>query len=188
MEGRGLSALGLFVLYHMKLFCLIAMGLILTGCTTTNRGFPPDHQIVNFDKVDERVYRGAQPNHNGLDYLKSLGVKSVINLRDDAVPFEPEIVRSMGMFYCPMPLSGTRTMTHEEINNILTAIATLPQPVFIHCQFGCDRTGTVIACYRKRVYRWSGEHAVKEAEAYGISPLLPNFKQFIRDFPVVNGK
>ena len=37
--------------------------------------------IKNFLQVDTRVYRGAQPTEDGIQYLAKIGAKTVIDLR-----------------------------------------------------------------------------------------------------------
>ena len=39
--------------------------------------------IENFQEVDSHVYRGAQPTEEGLKYLAKVGVKTVIDLREN---------------------------------------------------------------------------------------------------------
>ncbi len=161
----------------------LASSLVLAGCTA-QRGFPPEHQIVNFDTINKDLYRGAQPNFNGLRYLAGRGVKSVICLREvsDTFPAERSAAEALGMSFIQEPMSGTSAPTSEQINRILATIAASPGPVFVHCQFGCDRTGTVIACWRIRHDQWTGEAALKEAKDYGMSALLPHFSSFIKHF------
>lgn len=158
------------------------MAIIVTSCAT-QRGFPPEHQIVNFDKMSTKLYRGAQPTRNGLEQLAALGVKTVINLRQpgDVFPDEEATVKALGMTYLSMPMSGVKAPTLEQMAEILTAIEKAEGPVFVHCQFGCDRTGIVVACWRI-AHGWSNEKALAEAETYGISPLLVGFKDFVRHF------
>ena len=57
-----------------------------------------------------------------------------------------------------------------------------PGPVFVHCQFGCDRTGTIVACYRIHHYNWSGESALREAESHGMSRLEFEMRRFVVEF------
>ena len=40
-------------------------------------------ELPNFGRVNERLYRGGQPGKGGLRRLAALGVKTIINLRDD---------------------------------------------------------------------------------------------------------
>jgi len=60
----------------------------------------PAVRIDNFGRVDASLYRGAQPE--GRDYadLKSLGVKTIVNLTsDDAQQDEKSMTESAGMSY-----------------------------------------------------------------------------------------
>jgi len=41
---------------------------------------PNSQAIPRFDQVAEGFYRGGQPRRQGYEYLKQLGVKTVINL------------------------------------------------------------------------------------------------------------
>ena len=43
---------------------------------------PPVPGIDNFHRVDEPVYRGAQPLEEGFEYLAKVGVKTVMDLRN----------------------------------------------------------------------------------------------------------
>ncbi len=166
----------------MKLMAISALALVLSGCVSP-RGFPPEHQIVNFDRVDERLYRGAQPTVNGLEFLHSIGVKSVVNLRlaHEVLPSEKPAAERLGMVFTNLPLSGVTTPTTEQMNGILDTIERLPAPVFIHCHYGCDRTGMAVSCWRIR-HGWSREEALREAKAYGLSSLLGGMRRFILNF------
>ena len=72
----------------------------------------------------------------------------------------------------------------DEINirRVLAAISNLPKPVFVHCQYGCDRTGTIIACYRIQQDHWANFRALKEAEVYGLSPFEIGMRSYILQF------
>lgn len=158
---------------------------MLVGCVT-QRGFPPEHQIVNFDYVDALCVRGAQPTANGFRFLKSQGVGAVFNLRDDPLPNEQAEVEALGMIYVPYPLSGTAAPTVTQMNKLQDQMDALNRQgiaVFVHCQFGCDRTGATIAGRRVRK-GWDNRKALDEAIAYGLSPWLPNFRHFILVYPV----
>lgn len=176
----------------MKQFILTIalMGLIIvpTGCVTGQRGFPPKDQIVNFDKVDSKVMRGAQPNAAGLEALAKVGKDAgkkvlVINLRqpNDGWVLEYAECKRLGMEYINMPMSGTSAPNVELVRQILKLIEEWDGLVFIHCQYGCDRTGVTIACYRV-TKGLSNEDAYNDAKFHGISKLLPGFRAFILHF------
>ena len=65
---------------------------------------------------------------------------------------------------------------------VLALIDASPGPVFIHCQHGCDRTGTIVACYRMKHDQWTFEKAIAEANHYGLSMFERGMKRFIQDF------
>ena len=64
--------------------------------------------IHNFYKVDEHVYRGAQPTDEGFRYLAKLGVKTVIDLRGagEGRRNEESVVTAAGMKYINIPMTG----------------------------------------------------------------------------------
>src|ERR1019366_8567503 len=90
-----------------------AVSMPVWAADTTAPGVP------KFHRVNERIYRGAQPDGEGWDSLAKLGVKTVIDLRPP-----------------------------NQISRVLGLLAPPASPVFMHCRRGADRTGTVIACYR----------------------------------------
>ena len=159
------------------------MGLIIlpTSCTTT-RGFR--EPIENFDKVDDKLYRGAQPNAVGIEALKALGVVTIINFRDpdDSWGEEESYATNAGMAYVQVALNPLAAPSHENTERILGIINSSPGPVFVHCQFGCDRTGTVVACYRIRVKKEKPEVALQDAEQHGMSAWEVGMKKFILNF------
>jgi tyrosine-protein phosphatase SIW14 len=147
-------------------------------------GFSADKGLVNFGKVNESLYRGAQPDAAGLRQLKAMGIKSVVNLRmpNDVWPAEPALVAASSMSYTNIPLDSLSAPTDAQVASVLAAIESLPKPVFIHCQFGRDRTGTLIACYRIQHDQWPNTKALKEAELHGISPYEVEMRKFITTF------
>src|SRR5690348_9669440 len=162
-------------------FCI---SLIITVSTAGERGVPASCGITNFGRVDERVYRGAQPDLAGMASLKQLGIKSIINLRmsDDVLMTELDQARNYSIVYTNVPFSGLGRPTDEQIQHVLSLIETLPSPFFIHCQHGCDRTGTVIACYRMKHDGWSNAVALEEARRYGLSIFERGMRGYITDF------
>ena len=161
--------------------CLTA--ILLSGCTT-QRGFPAVQGIQNMDKVDSQLYRGAQPNYAGLCVLKQLGVVKVINLRQpgDIWPLEETKCKELGLQYVNIPLPGLWSPTKEEMEHILKEVKAADGPVFVHCQYGCDRTGAVAACYRIRENKVSNRDALKEAEIFGMAAFEVKMKEFILHF------
>src|SRR5579871_387947 len=128
------------------LFLPVFLGVALWGAEPQAEGVP------NFHQVDQHVYRGAQPLDAGWASLAKLGVKTVIDLREQGEhPWQAEqkAVEAAGMRYVSVPLRGMEAPPDHEITEVLTMLESSSDgPVFVHCRRGKDRTGTVIACYR----------------------------------------
>ena len=142
-------------------------------------------ELPNFHQVNPQLYRGAQPKAGGISKLAALGIKTIVNLRreDDHTRAEAAAAQASGLRYFNIPMPGTSKPTDEQINRALALInAPENQPVFVHCQRGADRTGTVIACYRILKDGWTAGQAKKEAEHYGMYWTEFGMKDYIEDF------
>jgi protein tyrosine phosphatase (PTP) superfamily phosphohydrolase (DUF442 family) len=125
----------------------------------------------NLHKVSDSLYRGAQPTKEGFENLKKLGIKTVVNLR--GYHSDEELLAETGLDYKPIPMD-TWDVTPDNVMAFLR-IAADPNaaPVFVHCQHGSDRTGTMVAAYRQsfRMEPGSG-YPVNDARRIRIpSPL-----------------
>jgi protein tyrosine/serine phosphatase len=60
------------------------------------------------------------------------------------------------------------------------------QPVFVHCQHGSDRTGTMCAVYRVAVQGWSKEDALREMRegGYGFHTIWQNLVDYFNAMDV----
>jgi protein tyrosine/serine phosphatase len=128
--------------------------------------------LANFHKVDDHVYRGAQPDDDGFSTLAGMGVKTVIDLRgnEHSEAREKQLVEAAGMRYVSIPMWGMRTPTDNQISSALKLMNDPSAgPVFVHCKRGADRTGGVVACYRIEHDHWSSSNALREARGFGMS-------------------
>jgi protein tyrosine/serine phosphatase len=162
---------------------IVLLGECLLG-TACARGLPVQEEILNFGKVNEHLYRGAQPDAAGMKSLKKLGVKLIVNLRlpGDSWKVEEAQATANGILYTNFPMTGRGTPEDQQVRKILSLFESFPDPIFIHCQHGCDRTGTVVACYRIQHDRWSSQLAMREARHYGISFWEFRMKRYVAAF------
>lgn len=141
--------------------------------------------LPNFHRVNEQLYRGAQPKRGGFQRLVQLGVKTVVNLRDDDenARAEEAEARTAGLRYFNVPMGRLGRPSDEKVERALAIInAPEHQPVFVHCMRGADRTGTIIAVYRITRDGWTSERAKAEAKRYGMGFWQVAMKDYIRDY------
>ncbi|HEV2800064.1 MAG TPA: tyrosine-protein phosphatase, partial [Pyrinomonadaceae bacterium] len=130
----------------------------------------PQVGIKNFGRVNENYYRGAQPDAEGFAELKKLGIKTVIDLREDKKRDAPEWVRAAGMEYVNIPLRASRPATEEETKKFLQLVNDPSNwPVYVHCKGGRHRTGALTAIYRITHDGWSADLAFKEMLDYDFN-------------------
>ncbi len=168
--------------FHL-LACVVTLTLLTSTALTQNELRYPE--LPNFHKVNTVLFRGGQPKPEGFQVLKQLGVKTIINLRDDDKRAREEgvLAQGEGFRYLNIPLGRWGRPDDKEVEQVLSLINNPEnQPVFVHCAHGADRTGVVIAAYRISHDGWNSEQAKAEAKRYGLKPWQLGMKDYIRDY------
>ena len=109
---------------------------LIVGCLTigsaasfAGAATPRVDGIVNFRQVNDRIYRGAQPDDAAWPALAKMGVKTVIDLRrevEHSVAAEKRMVEAAGMKYVNFPMNGFDTPTSDQMMKVLAVIEALP--------------------------------------------------------------
>lgn len=144
--------------------------------------------IPNFGKVSPFLYRGGQPKDGGYEALSKLGVKMVVNLRQESetdVAAERKAVEALGMRYVSIPWRGFDKPNDKHIAEFLQLIRANPEtPVFVHCRRGAERTGVMVASYRMAMQQWTPEQALEEMEEFKFRGFwFRHLKKYVRAFP-----
>lgn len=151
----------------------------------------PGRELPKFSSVNDKLYRGGQPTAQGIDALRRLGVRTVVDLRDDddRAAAERERVTAAGMRFINVPLSNWFGPKDASIDEVLRIIDTPEnQPVFVHCRRGSDRTGTVIAAYRILREGWEFKRALSEAESFGLGWWQFWMRDYLSDLACERGR
>ena len=190
----------------LAFFCFAATPLILcaqisssaaapAGVAKASYGAPAEklkiEGVANAGKISDVLIRGAQPSAQGLAELKKLGVTTIVDLRGNSGPvaWERAQAEALGMHFVDIPVSGWSAPSNAQVAQFLKLFQQDPaQKIFVHCYFGRDRTGVMVAAYRMTQQNWTPEQAVTEMYSFGFhASLYPAMKAYVRRFPATFG-
>src|SRR5256884_9920300 len=171
-----------------KISVSIAMVLAIGTAAIAKRHSDPafaNIKIRNFGKMDNRFFRGAQPDESDYKDLKALGVKTVIDLQDHPTNYEKRDVEALGMRYVNIPMSDSSYPKEESIKVFLKLVNDPATGAFFaHCAGGRHRTGVVGAVYRFTVNHWTYDQAYAEMKDYDFYTRFGHgdLKTYVEDY------
>lgn len=144
--------------------------------------------VENFHRVSETLYRGAQPNAEGMKRLEAMGVKTVVNLRQ--FHSDRDILGGLDLAYEHIPTTAVWMTRSAVVRFLRIATDEARAPVFVHCKRGADRSGVMCAVYRIAVQGWSKAEALHEMVdgGFGHSTIWANLRHFVDDLDVADIK
>ena len=197
--------LNLHLSFKMSSFRVAAFTLILfstaiaAGCSARHKQTPAVGQpafaqktyvpgVSDFGKVNDFLYRGAQPKDGGVEQLKKFGIDTIVDLRGGwhgLIEKERRRAESLGIRFINLPGSGWSTANDEEIAQFFSLIHERPRrKIFIHCWLGGDRSGMFIAAYRIAFEGWSPQQAIQEMRSFHYLHFWhPNMARWVERFP-----
>jgi protein tyrosine/serine phosphatase len=128
--------------------------------------------LPNFATVSPGIYRGGAPTVVGLQNLKAMGVRTIIDLRisPKLVKQEKTEAQHLGFNWINLPMGADPPTTKQVATFIATLKLAPAQAVFVHCQHGADRTGCMIGIWRETQQGWSYDRSWAEMRKYGFDP------------------
>jgi tyrosine-protein phosphatase SIW14 len=141
--------------------------------------------LPNFHRVNNALYRGGQPSDEGLRRLSQLGIKTVLDLREDDERSRSEELKAQaaGLRYFNLPMGNISKPSDKRVDAAMAVISSAEnQPVFVHCRRGSDRTGTIIAIYRIEYDGWTSQAAKEEAKRFGLGFWQIRMSDYIGDY------
>ena len=172
----------------VKITALVGLILLIASGAFAKRHSDPafaNIKIRNFGKMDDRFYRGAQPEESDYKDLKALGVKTVIDLQDHPTNYEKRDVEALGMRYVNIPMSDSNYPKEEQIAAFLKVVNDPTTGTFFaHCAGGRHRTGVVGAVYRFNVNHWNYDQVYTEMQDYDFYTRFGHgdLKTFVEDY------
>jgi protein tyrosine phosphatase (PTP) superfamily phosphohydrolase (DUF442 family) len=135
--------------------------------------------LPNLYKVNDGLFRGAQPTPEGIKELEKLGIKTIVGLRSNHS--DKEILGNANLVFEHIPMKTWDVNEEDVVRFLQIATDKNRQPVFVHCQHGADRTGTMCAAYRMAVDGWTKQQALAEMTqgGFGFHAIWTNLIQFI---------
>jgi len=141
--------------------------------------------IKNFGQMDERFFRGAQPKENEYQELAALGIKTIIDLRDDPKAYEKTNAEALGMRYVNIAMSDKDYPPAAKIQEFLKLVDDPSTGKFyVHCAGGRHRTGVMGAVYRFNHYGWDYDQVYAEMKKYDFYTRFGHgeMKKFVEDY------
>ena len=177
----------LISLSSKKRHALLALVTILSlaAVSAAQENSTTNVSIKNFGQMDDRFYRGAQPKAKEFKELVQLGIRTIIDLRDDPESYEKPMVESLGMTYVHIPMIAKKYPTQEALDLFFKTVNDPNTGKFyVHCAGGRHRTGVIGAVYRFRFYNWDFEQVYKEMKQYDFYTRWGHgaFKDFVEDY------
>lgn len=171
--------------YPSVLFAAISLVFALSAAALAQEAQTSNVNIKNFGQMDERFFRGGQPKQDQYKELAALGIKTVIDLREDPEAYEKPAVEALGMRYVNIPMIAKKYPESSQVEEFLKLVDNPETGKFyVHCAGGRHRTGVMGAVYRFNHYGWDFDKVYTEMKKYDFYTRWGHgdFKKFVEDY------
>jgi protein tyrosine/serine phosphatase len=145
----------------------------------------PVEASANLFSITPSLYRSAQLASKDIALVKSLGIQTVVSLRN--FHDDQALLRGSGVKIKRVGIN-TWSVGDKQVVAALKAIkdAEKDGPVLLHCLHGADRTGLVSAMYRMLYQGWSKDDALQELTqgGYGYHSMWKNIPTYIKNVDI----
>lgn len=178
----------------MKMLFLSASLLLCAGICTAQTNTPPSTNsaprpldkegLPNAFMITPDLYRGAQPTADGMKQLEKLGIRTVVNLR--SFHSDRDELKGTNLKHEHIYMKTWHPEDEEVVRFLRIVSNTNALPVFVHCQHGSDRTGTMCAIYRVAKCGWSKDAAITEMVdgGFGFHRVWTNLVEYVRGLDI----
>ncbi|MGZ6222535.1 MAG: fused DSP-PTPase phosphatase/NAD kinase-like protein [Syntrophales bacterium] len=140
--------------------------------------------VPNLYKINDNLYRSGEPTKQGMKTLKTLGIRTVINLR--AFYYGANKIRGTGLLNEELSVKPWH-IEDEDVIRVLKKIREKENgPFLIYCEYGADRSGVMTAMYRILEQGWTKDEAIEEMVygGYGFHPMWSNIIRYVKNVDV----
>jgi len=155
----------------------------------------PDELLVppvNFSLVVKGIYRGSYPNVRNFSFLKHLGLKTILFLcPEDYSQSNMDFLKQNQINLITVPMEGNKepfkVIPLGLMNDALQHLTdSRNHPIYIHCNKGKHRTGSVVGCFRK-LQHWSLTSIFEEYRRFAGTKARQLDEQYIELYqPVIS--
>jgi protein tyrosine/serine phosphatase len=166
---------------------LFAVFAFILASSITAFAQQADIKIKNFGQMDDRFYRGAQPKEEDYKQLAAIGIKTIVDLREDPTNYEKRDAEAAGIRYINIPMSDKDYPPATTIDQFLKLVDDPSTgKFFVHCAGGRHRTGVMGAVYRFNHYNWNFDQVYAEMKKYDFYTRFGHgdMKKFVEDYAV----
>lgn len=156
MFTRGLSHMrAITITAFVGLVAFLALGnlaifsaMVWAKTTAPAQNVPAPEGVINFQVVDDKVFRGSHPRDATFRELAKLGVTTIVDLRaEEGIDVDRNELRRLGITRFNIALRDGQVPTEAQVHQFLEIIEHAPGKVYVHCMAGVGRTGAMVAAY-----------------------------------------
>jgi protein tyrosine/serine phosphatase len=152
----------------LSIIAVVSFAMIASAQTSPSSF--PGISINNFGQMTETLYRGAQPSQSDYKALANMGIKTIIDLRNDSESYARSAAESAGLRYFNIPMNGVSAPSDQDVAQFLKIVNDPASgKVYFHCKAGIHRAGTMGAVYRINHDGWDYDKAFAEMKNYQFS-------------------
>ncbi len=174
-------------IFHSWAAAILTVFIAAAGASAQKNHFEqyPEIDVINFGKMNERYYRGGQPDEEDYADLAALGVNTIVDLRNDPTGFSRTATEAAGMKYINIPMTGWKYPKDRDVEYFLSVMEdTTNGTIYVHCKAGKHRTGMTAGVYRLKNDGWSYDQAYREMKRYNYTswPVHINMKAYVKNY------
>jgi protein tyrosine/serine phosphatase len=170
---------------HRKIIIALAIVTMIVGGAYY---YVIQNRLPHFHTIREGVlYRSGQPRGIGLELVRALGIRTLINLRrpdSGGTHEEKTFAAEKGLNFYNFSIGSSHEAIEDAVKRFLAVVDDKSQwPILVHCSRGKERSGVLSAIFRIEMDRWSNEKALEETYRLGLDKgEMPIPEEFIRNY------